>query len=509
MLEIQNKRFNSKQRYIKIIKVFRRIKKVKKFNLIRQLNKFEKENENNHNLLFKEEIEEKKENDFFYYHKEEEVKNDENLISKKISKKCNFLSKSIQQNLNKINKNCEKMKKLNSFCLQKISKEYFRLTPSKNLTKKSIIKMINDDTDNDISKINMNRNYTQSSIFYYNKNDNLRTISATINSSNPSFINKDKKRKIIKRNSSTSINRYKGDSKIYEDKNIKFMNIYKSLMKNKTTEKLKNYVSIDINDLYKYNNKSVINLERFNDSFRIQMNNTCYKFIPHNHLKRLNELQRDNALVRKSMEKIKGRIAAKIKDITNKRYFLKKYNKIKEDIKNEKNKIIISARKLSTYPDKLPPNIKFQNLGKFCPYGFKTRLLYEEQVHSLETEKHKEKMMKIDKKNEPEKNMKINDYLLEKALKKLSNSLNSKNISKYINEMKNENTKQMTDSKEKKYFQSLKEANYYIQKFDLNKINKKYKIKEKNKNYMEIDENDNELEGDIIDIEEKLKKLQS
>jgi hypothetical protein len=41
----------------------------------------------------------------------------------------------------------------------------------------------------------------------------------------------------------------------------------------------------------------------------------------------------------------------------------------------------------------------------------------------------------------------------------------------------------------------------------LNKINKKYKIKEKTKNYMEIDENDNELEGDIIDIEEKLKKL--
>jgi len=166
-------------------------------------------------------------------------------------------------------------------------------------------------------------------------------------------------------------------------------------MKNKTTEKLKNYVSIDINDLYKYNNKNIINLERFNDAFRIQMNN--------------------------------------------KKISLKKYKLIKEKFSKEKNIRILSAKQLKSLhslPSKIPYNIKLQN--NMLPLGFKVRALYDHQVHSLKNEKRKEKIINSEKKKEPQKNIKYGDELLEKAVKKLSNSLNVKNISKYINDIKNE-----------------------------------------------------------------------
>ena len=121
------------------------------------------------------------------------------------------------------------------------------------------------------------------------------------------------------------------------DRNLK---ILEALKKNNTSEKLKGYINIDINDLYKHNNKNIINLDRFNNSFRVQMNNTCYRFIPYNHLKKLNELQRDNTLVRKSMENIKRKLDLEIQDFKAKKLLVKKYNKIKEQLRNDKNRKI-------------------------------------------------------------------------------------------------------------------------------------------------------------------------
>ena len=288
------------------------------------------------------------------------------------------------------------------------------------------------------------------------------------------------------------------------------MKILSALKRNQTSEKLKNYADLDIDALYKYNNKNIINLDRLNNSFRVQMNNTCYKLIPRNNLKKLNELQRDNPLVRKSMEAIKGKLTSKIKDFTDKKINAKKYSKIIEKFKNDNKKRILSARKMTSFPDKIPFNIKLKTGQNFFPFGFKTRALYEHNVHSLESERRRQKLIKIEKKKEPEKNIKINDILMEKALKKLNNSLNVKNIDKYISEMKKENSRdkrEITISQLNKYFPSLREANSYIQKFNINKNCNKYKIKEITKGYLEIDEDDVELEKNIAVIEDKIKEL--
>ena len=392
----------------------------------------------------------------------------------------------MHQKFHLINIESQKLKKLNTFCLQKISKEYFRIKPNKTLTLKSIKKIINDNNTQANQFNTINANSTQTSFNYHNKNK-LRAISAHKKLSNSNFNNENDKQ--------------------ITDSNLKLI---EALKKNNTSEKLKNYINIDINDLYKHNNKNIINLDRFNNSFRIQMNNTCYKFIPNNHLKKLNELQRDNPLVRRSMENIKKKLDLEIQDFKAKKLLVKKYNKIKEQLRNDKNRKILSARKLKTYPDKIPYNIKFQTSQILSPYGFKVRALYEHQVHSIEKERHKQRLITIAKKNEPQKNIRINDSLMEKALKKLGNSLNIKNIHKYINDIKNEKSdtkREDTERNTDKFFPMLKEANDYIKKFDINKYNKKFKIKETNKHYMEIDEDNVELEENIANIEDELRKL--
>ena len=108
---------------------------------MRQIKKAGKEQNSDFRVLFKKEIEEKKENDIFYFPKEE-VKTIEKKQKLKISKKFKTLSNDMYQKFRLINIESQKLKKLNTFSLQKISKEYFRLKPKKTLTLKSIKKII-------------------------------------------------------------------------------------------------------------------------------------------------------------------------------------------------------------------------------------------------------------------------------------------------------------------------------------------------------------------------------
>ena len=488
---------------------------LKKFNLLRQIKKYEKEQKSDFKLLFKKEIEEQKEKDNFYF-QHVETKNEEEKETIKVSKKYSTLSNEMYKKMKLISKKTQNLKKLNTFSLQKISKEYFRLTPSKTLNLKNLKKIMNNTNIKNISNNNantINTNSTQSSINVHNKN-RFRTISAHKKISKSIFHNYNKT-KSKENNIRKTLDLCENNKEVYDENtmsvNTKNMQILKALTKNKTSEKLKNYINVDVNYLYKHNNKNLINLDRFNNSFRVQMNNTCYKFIPRNHLKKLNEYQRDNMMVRKSMENIKGKLESEIQDFKDKKLLIKKYDKIKTKLRNEKNRRILSARKLTTYPDKIPNNIQFKSGQYFYPFGFKTRALYEHQVHSLESERHRQRLIKIEKRNEPQNNIKKNENLMEKALKKLNNSLSVKSIHKYIKDIKKqkrENRKMtyLSECKDK-YFPELKEVNNYIQKFDIYKMNKKYKIKEKSKGFMELDEDDVELEENIYDVENELKKL--
>ena len=444
------------------------------------------------NLLYKREIEEKKENDIFYYHKEEAKKINKKNVPLKLSKKCNLLSSEIYQKISLMKDHSEKLKKLNTYSLQKIAKQHFRIIPYKSINIKSIDKIVNDENNrnDDLSKNTIHTNSTQSSIILNNKN-NFRTVQEKIEN-----IKKMNSRKRFIKDYKKIIN----DDKITIQKE-KTLQILSALKRNNTSEKLKKYMDLNINDLYKINNKNILDIDRFNDSFRIQMNNTCYKFIPHNHLKKLNNLQRDNTLVRKSMETIKGKFKSKMKDFTDKKLMAKKYSKIKEKFRRENNdKRILSA--------KIPFNIKSQSAENFYPYGYKKRALYEYNYHSIENEKIKEKLKKAQNKINAEKNFRINDSLIDKVLKKLNNSLNIKNVDKYINDVKDEKIddryREDFEANTNKYFPLFKEANNYIQKFDLNKMKKQFIIKENKKDFLELDKDNIELEKKIIDIKSKL-----
>ena len=450
------------------------MKRFRKINLIKKIQNNKKIAKKDFSLLFKKELEEKKENDIFYYHKEEteeKVKKPAPLV---LSKKCNILSSEIYQKIRLMKNHSEKLKKLNTYSLQKISKEYFRIIPYKSIDLKTIDKITNDKENN---KYNISKNY-------------YRTLSA------PKQITKQR-----------TINEY--NKEINENnviKSDKTLQILSALKKNKTSEKLEKYIDLNINDLYNIKNKNILDIDRFNDSFRIQMNNTCYKFIPYNHLKKLNNLQRDNPLVRKSMEDIKGKFREKMKDFTDKRLMAKKYNKIKEKFKKENDKRILSANTLNI---KLQSGIK-DNLFSF---GYKSRLLYGHDILTIEKEKIKQKVQKMQKKANFDKKIKINDSLTDKVLKKLNNSLNIKNVKNYINdttnEKNNENSKLDFNQTENKYFPEFKDVNNYINKYNLNKMKKKYKIIERNKGYLELDKDNAELEENIVDIRNKLVSLKS
>ena len=469
---------------------------------MRQIRKNEKMRNLDFRLLLKKEIEEEEGNNIFYFPKEEEVKNNKEKTPLKMSKKFNTLSNDINKKFFLINKKSEQLKKLNAISLQKISREYFRLTPSKSLTFKNIQKILNENDNKIDTSINQIKNNTR-----------LNSASSEKKISNSVFHNYHKINEKMK-NTKKNMSNYENNKEIYNEKDENYttdknLKILESLKKNKTTEKLKKYIDIDINDLFKNNKKNIINLDRFNDSFRIQMNNTCYKLVTNKHIKKLNEQQRDNVLVRKTMETIKNKLNKEIRNYKNKNLIIKKYTKIKNQLDNEKNNTILSARKLKSLPDNIPKTIKFQSKKNLSPYGFKIRALYEHHFHSKENEKHKLRMSKKEKKNEPQKINKINDSLMEKALKKLSNSLSAKNLYKYINDIKKEKCetkRENTYLNENKYFPMLKEAKNCIQKFDNNKTINKFKIKD-NIGFMEIDLDDNELEGNILDIEAKLGKI--
>lgn len=491
---------------------------------MQQIRKNEKMRNLDFRLLIKKEIEEEEENEIFYFRKEEEEeKNAKKKVKIKTSKKFNALSKDINKKFFLINKKSEQLKKLNTISLQKISREYYRLTPSKSLTFNSIQKILKENNNNNMTMnqfnntLNINSGHSSFNLINKNKTrvnsaSQKKRISKSVfhnyNKNNEKF--KSMKNNIYNSENNKEIYNEKDENSI-TDKNLK---ILESLKKNKTTEKLKKFIDIDINDLYKKNKKNIVDLDKFNDSFRVQMNNTCYKLIINKHIKELNEQQRDNVLVRKTMEKIKNKLNMRINNYKNKNknkklILIKKYKHLENNFNTKKNNTIISSRKLKSLPDQLPKNIKLQpgKNKRFSPYQI--RALYESHFHSLENEKHKQKIIKKEKKEEPKKISKINDSLMEKALRKLSYTLSAKNVYKYINDVKKEKSDSKRENEclnENKYFPMLKEAKNCIQKFDINKTIDKYKIKD-NIGFMEIDLDDNELEGKILDIEAKLGKM--
>jgi len=277
--------------------------------------------------------------------------------------------------------------------------------------------------------------------------------------------------------------------------------ILSSVSKKKRENKFKSLTEMDINELCNKENIKKVNLERFNDIFRAEMNNTFYKFNPKEHLKKINEMQRDNISLRQDIESIKHTLNNKIEHFSNKNHLINNYN---NKINKPKSKNILSTRNLLEFPKKIPFNIKIKNSKNLFPNGYKVRALYEYQAHSLENEKKKENIFNLKQKYfKKNQKFKIKKELIDKTLQKLLVSLDSNKIDNYIDEVKNEKVnknEEISQERKNKYFPELSEVKDYLVQCENNKIQdgKKEEI-EKKIIYLE-----NSLLNNIKDIKNDL-----
>ena len=449
-------------------------------NLLKQIQKNEKFQSNIYSLLF-EKDEDSKNNRMNDKTSNERNKN-RKIYSDKISKKCNTLLSNIYGKINLIKDKSELINKINSKSLQDMSKKYYRI----NSTKKFAISLKNFKNNNNMKTMNS----IQHTNFYNPSNNGDKKHYGCFIINQKKAINS----KILKQN------------KFKKEKNIRTIESYQSIKRNnqkkrifsafitkKTDDKLKYLSNINIEELYKTKDNKVINMERFNDAFRIEMNNTFHKYNPKKHLKKINEMQIDNISLRQNIQKIKDKINNKVEDLCSKKDLLKRY---KEIVQKDKNDIkIIQPRNSSKATKNNPFQMKFKSLGNICPYGFKARTLYSYKARSLEINK-KNKNANILKKINPIKLFNINNDIMSKTLKKLYTSLDTKNILNYINDMKKEKAykiEKLLEYKKNKYFPAFKDIKNYLKEYELNKI--KYKESDKEA-----------IEKQIIEIENKLLK---
>lgn len=447
-------------------------------NLSKQIQKDEKIQNNLNSLLFEKDEETNKKLDLKF--KKEKNKN-RKIFSDKISKKCNSLLSNAYNKINLINIKSEKINKINTKSLQKISQKYYRINTSKTY---SSVKNLN----NNRNMLTMNS--TQSSNnFNSSKNFNKKFGYNIMTQKRQKTI----KSNLLKHNNLRTIESYKNISKHFQNYDNNNKRIASAIINKKNEEdKLKLFSSINIEELYKSKDEKVINIERFNDAFRIAMNNTFIRFNPKNHLKKLNEIQRENISLRENMENIKKNINKKVEHLCSKKDLIKQIKKIKEE--NRKHKTIILNR---NFPSKKYNRISVKSQNNVAPYGYKRRMLYGQQTHSLiERNKKKISKEKILNPQNPIALFNAKNDLMEKALTKLYSSLDTKNILNYINDTKKDKvdkSEEIIEYKKNKYFPEFKDVKEYLKEYETIKLKNNDKDKEK-------------IEKKMIEIENKLLK---
>ena len=395
-------------------------------------------------------------------------------FSDKISKKCLSLLSNAYDKMNLINSKAVQLNQFNSISLQKISQKYYRMNTSKSYSSfKNIM------GNNNLVTINSTQSTYYNSSNNFNKNNfwNIKVPRKALDN----FI---KSKKIKSEENMREIESYQ------KKNNINKKRILSSVIKKKRENKFKSLTEIDINELYNKENIKKVNLERFNDIFRAEMNNTFYKFNPKEHLKKINEMQRDNISLRQDIESIKHTLNNKIEPFSNKNHLINNYN---SKINKPKSKNILSARNLLEFPKKIPFNIKIKNPKKLFPNGYIVRALYEYQAHSLENEKKKENIFNLKQKYfKKNQKFKIKKVLIDKTLQKLLVSLDSNKIDNYIDEVKNEKVnknEEISQERKNKYFPELSDVKDYLVQCENNKIH---------------DDKEEEIEKKIIHLENSL-----
>ena len=245
---------------------------------------------------------------------------------------------------------------------------------------------------------------------------------------------------------------------------------------------MRNLIDLDVEKLYATSKRKKLNLSRINEIYRVQMNKSLKKYDPETHLRELNKIQLNDIKVRKSMEKVKGKMNKKINDRCQGQYYKKEYLKFKEE--NEKDRKWKALEKKSD-PIFIPFNINFKDDEKHknvkvFKFGYKKRAYYDycERCERIQKSENKD-LMKLGA-DLLFRHMNKQDHdLLGDSLNQIFDALEIKPIMKYIDDMQNEKVnrdKNALNERFKKYFPVFTEAEKILQQIEKRKIIKEKKF---------------------------------
>ena len=398
-----------------VFDINRDVKFIEKAKLL--LNEIEDINiSNNNNDIYRKQLERKKK-----INEEKPIKIYKGITSQKYAS----ILKSIYNKINQMNEESKKMQKFNGLGLQHVSSQYFRTSRPKSSSepKHKIFKKMR--------PTSASTYYDSKMLALKNNKNNIdnKTKYKTLNSSHRSFRDGYKKKgKLI-------------------------------LNKNNDEKKLMDLRYVNLDKLYKENNKRAINLGRLNDVYRVQLNKALNMYVPKRHLRDLKQIQIENMDVRQEIFDINNKIDEKINERCQGLYFKREYEKY--ILKNKKN---IIKSKASKSMNNSYNNNRRKNFGSFrLRSNYSSRNLFDPRKHNMFQENlNNEKM----KKNSQKEKMEKKKETLKEILSQLGDTLDIQPIHKFINDESRTSRKKLLKKDliemEKEYFPRLLEIHKNI-----------------------------------------------
>jgi hypothetical protein len=249
---------------------------------------------------------------------------------------------------------------------------------------------------------------------------------------------------------------------------------------NKGEEKLRNLINLDVEKLYSTSKRNKLNLARINEIYRVQMNKSLKKYDPERHLRELNKIQLNDIAVRKSMEKVKGKMNKKLNDRCKGQYYKNEYLRFKEENEKDRKRRKDSEDTEKSYPIKIPNKIEISEEEYNHLFGYKKRAYYDYCLDCERIQKSKDNDLMALGAKLLFKHMNDKDHdLLYKSSDKIFFALETEPIMKYIDDMKNEKVnrdKNVLNERFKKYFPVFTEAEKIFQEMEKRKIIKEKKF---------------------------------
>ena len=358
----------------------------------------------------------------------------------------------------------------------KIQKRNFGKTYSKKITNQNL-NYFNDEEKNSLdNQLLTSRNLELNNI-YTNENTKEET---NPNMNMNSFKKSRNAQSAWNKTKQSNLSSYNNQSKFARSTTNKKTFFPIDIHENKGEEKLRNLINLDVEKLYSTSKRNKLNLARINEIYRVQMNKSLKKYDPERHLRELNKIQLNDIAVRKSMEKVKGKMNKKLNDRCKGQYYKNEYLRFKEENEKDRRRRKDSEDTEKSYPIKIPNKIEISEEEYNHLFGYKKRAYYDYCLDCERIQKSKDNDLMALGAKLLFKHMNDKDHdLLYKSSDKIFFALETEPIMKYIDDMKNEKVnrdKNVLNERFKKYFPVFTEAEKIFQEMEKRKIIKEKKF---------------------------------